>query len=362
METYKIQQENHFLDQGLPELELYKHYSLYQLIRYFDFYEERLVTAESLQHPELIAPVTVTSAIKNDPSSRRFGLKWKYLIWKILVKNWVKFDRAKGNFVFEKEYENDSTIQVNLAREDFIRELDYPSHYIYIKIPHQFLKNHLSTNIGNPNLDTFYKAFSKVNCNNFSSIVSTFQKTDIKNREKINPYGRNKPKPNLLGIDPGQKLPRYKWRSDMFPDMIHSISKYGYGYPVIIAAKNNALLDGSHRMSVAPVVKKDLPVLLNLQESEHFDTGTPIHYITPGWFRSRHLVLEVTRGKKYTGGYLLSSEELSDYITYLPEQGNGSEPDRTFYNIDQNPVGKVPFPKYMKKLNKVRGFDFKFEL
>lgn len=362
METYKIQEENHFLDKGLPELELFKHYSLYQLIKYFDFYEERLITAESLQDPDVIAPVTVTSSLKNDPSTSRFGLKWKHIMWKIKIKDYVYFDRVKGNFVFAKEYESDSTIRVDLHREDFIRELQYPSHYIYIKIPHKFLKNHLSTNIGNPDLQTFYKVFNKVNCNNFTNIVSTFQKNDIKNREKLNPYGRGKAKPNLLGINPNQKMPRYKWRADMFPDMIHSMSKFGYGYPVIIADKNNALLDGSHRMSVAPVVHKDLPVLLNLQQSENYDTGTPIYYITPAWFRSRHLVLEIVRGRKFIGGYLCTVEELSPYINYLPDLGNGSEPINTFYTVNENPEKAISFQKHMKKVQKATGFDIKFEL
>lgn len=362
METYKIQQENHFIDKGLPELELFKHYSLYQIIKFFDFYEERLVCAESLQDPLITSPITITSQHRNDPSTFRFGLKWKTLTWNILIKDFIKFNRNKGNFVFGKDYSDSMIHKIPLHREDFIRELKYPSHYIYIKLPHLFLRNHLSTNIGNPHLETFYKVFSKVNCNSYKNIINTFQKNDIKNREKINPYGRDKPKPNLLGASSNQKLPRYRWRADMFPDMLYSVTKYGYGYPVIVSDKNNTLLDGSHRLSVAPIAKKDLPLLLNLQQVDHFSSKQPIHYITPAWFRHRHLVLDIARNRNFIYGTLMTPEDLKDYINYLPELGNGSEPPNTFYHFNENPDKALSFAKYMKKANKYRGYDFKFEL
>jgi hypothetical protein len=354
MEVYKIQEKNPFMADSLNEFKEFEIYSLYQIIRYFDFHEERLLTYP-FEGKMGRAGVSLGGDVIHEAHLKPFRKQDKRINFRLKMNDFNKFDRTQGNFkVDSNDVKGAGYLAFNLYREDLIRRLKYPSYYVYFKIPYQFIRNQLKTIICKTDLHSFYKLFDQIDATDYNQIVDGFRVGDIKFPSKI----IEKKAKTLTGGESlkTMKAPRFKWRADMFPDMLHTVSTFGYAYPTIQTG-TTMLFDGSHRLSVAPVAKLDYPVLLEL-DPKTYEEGAPIIVDTPGWFSgNRHLSLIINSKENYVGGFLLDPRDAAKYFAYK-EDSNSEFPSFTKYGYKNRPA----YEKFILKKAETTGYDFKWEL
>src|SRR6056300_991783 len=97
MEVYKIQEKNPFMANSLSEFKEFEIYSLYQIIRFFDFHEERLLTY-SFNGEVGRAAVSLGGDIIHESHIKPFRKQNKRINFRLKMQNFNKFDRTQGNF------------------------------------------------------------------------------------------------------------------------------------------------------------------------------------------------------------------------------------------------------------------------
>lgn len=324
MKIYKIKDENNYLNQGLSQFKLFEIFSLYDIIRFFDNYEYDLTTRSTeTQDPYFV----LRRGAHPYEYIQKFKQPYKYINMTMKVDTYKKFDRNKGEF--SKAIAKSITAQ--LRREDSIRTLVYPSHYIYFKIPYEFIKENMERIFCPTDLPKLYSAFENVTIENFSSIINTFDKYDKIHLEKFN----------------GTKSKKFIWRFDIFPDMLYSMSKYGLGYPLINPSTDQLLFDGTHRLACAPLAKIDYPVLQYIPPSA--DLASPYYICTPPFFKGgNHAVFDIQVGRKSIGGWFISTSLLQEFgRVHADNRVQIAQPE-----VFNNFTSKLAASEY----------DFKFEL
>lgn len=353
MELYKIEKENNYIANSLNELHLFEVYSLYQIIRYFDFHEERLV-AHNFSNDRVKSSISLNASVINEGHMKPFQHLEKLLTFHIKTENFVPFDRKLGNFQFGPKgtlkNPKTETFHLQLYREDMIRRLQYPSYFIYFKIPYKFLLNHLTTIICSTDLPKFFRVFKDVDCSDYGNIVHAFREGDKKYVKRELPGGSVR---SLTGnTTQGGKAARFMWRADMFPKMLHSMAKFGYGYPAIHTG-TRILFDGSHRLASAAVVEKDYPMLLELDASG-YKPDKHFYVTTPPWFDKRHVVLRIQPDSDHIAGFFVTVQEGEKYFKY---KDSPEFPPNTNFGVKRWDL----LQKYLDKRAEVRGFDFIWE-
>lgn len=355
MQIYNIEKENNYIARSLSEIELFETYSLYQLIRYFDFHEERLV-GYKFSGDKNKTDITLSSGIIQEHHTKPYQIPDKILNFSIKTENFVKFSRITGNFVYPpgqdlKKVPKTIVQNFKVYREDMIRRLSYPSYFFYFKIPWQFLNAYLKTIICKTRLSTFYKAFKGKDLTDYLTYIETYREYDMKNPARFEDPNLKK---SLTGVSTSKKAPRYKWRADMFPDMLYTLARFGYAYPSIQTG-DKILFDGSHRLSCAPVVKKDYPVLLELAP-HNYTPGTPYWVVSPAWFTGgAHIALEIDPPRNWIGGMFIQKADADKYLAY---KDTTEFPKGTIFSYKNKPN----LIKYLNKLISSRDYDFKFQL
>lgn len=324
MKIYKIKDENNYLNGGLTQFKLFEIFSLYDIIRFFDNYEYDLTTRSD----ETKDPYYVLRRGGHPYNYiKKFKQPYKYINMTMKVDKYRRFDRTKGEF----SKGTATNITAQLRREDSIRTLVYPSHYLYFKIPYEFIKEHMERVYCPTDLPKLYEAFEGINPSKFSNIVDTFEKYD-----EIYPE-----------IFEGTKSKKHIWRFDIFPDMLYSMAKYGLGYPLINPSTDQLLFDGTHRLACAPLAKMDYPVLQYL--TPHHDLSTPYYICSPPFFKGgTHALFDFQINRKYIGGWFISTSLFQSFGTVHADNR---------VQIDQPEI----FDKFTSKLA-ASEYDFKFEL
>lgn len=324
MKIYKIKDENRYLNQGLSQLKDFEVYSLYDIIRFFDNYEFDLTTrSKQSDNPYF----NLKRAVHPYHYIKQFKQPYKYIQMTMQVDKYKAFSRDKGEF----SKGPGKTIAAQLRREDSIRTLVYPSHYLYFKIPYEFILDHLERIFCPTDIPKLYEAFKDVDTSIFSNIIDTFEKYDNIFTEIVETAKSKKP----------------KWRFDVFPDMLYSMSKYGLGYPIINPSTSQIFFDGTHRLSCAPIAKIDYPILQYLAPKKNVDE--PYYICTPPYFKGgKHLLLDYQIDREYIGGWFISTSLF---------QGFGVVHEDNRVQITQFEI----FDKFVAKIA-ASEYDFKFEL
>lgn len=263
MKEYFFQKHSNFINGGFKELRLFDFVNTFNLYNYLIAQEENL---KNISQPEYY---TTYSTVEVEQNWMR-----KYNQTRQLCTLRVKTDCTASftsKFTYSIFNDKPSTIESVIFREDTIRSIYSPSVYLYLTIPHAFLLENLKTNLDYTDLQIFYSEFKQINLNSFKSIVNTVSELDFKYPDKT--------------VIPGQSVPKtddyFKWRSGILLNMLYTVYKVGFGYPLINTSTSCMFFDGTHRLSICPVVKKDYPVLLRIPIEE---TNNIFYYITPNVF------------------------------------------------------------------------------
>ena len=334
MKIYKYQNTNNFIDNGLSEFKLFNYYDSPRISRYFDYYEQRLIDSSRFEMP--IIPQILDYNLNE---LNQYNLKSQYIDITIRPSQKFYLDQTwKDRFSLQKRQKTSlecEFLAIHLRREDHIRRLEYPSIYVYLNIPHEFLLDNLTTHIGNADLRKVYKELENVDLDDFIEILKAFKSGDDKYGKELKQIRDNHPPKEV-----------YKWRWDVYPDMINSVYKFGYGYPVMNGNTRLVLFDGSHRLATSPIVKKDYPILQQMPLDYVRGKDRSIFIATPPYFNSNQIaIFEIDIDRKNIGGWFVHK----DVIDF----GRVSEDNNLFV---LEPVKNSRILKRIKSLT----YDFKF--
>lgn len=326
MKKYKIQKDNHFIGGGLNQ---FQHGDLYLSNYIIELFAQQESNIMWLNNTDTFQVNKVTR-VGEYPVFQQFDLVYSALNVTVKIDTRIKeFSR----FLFKQVENGKEKLTFPIVREDFIRPYYSPSIYMFVKVPWRFLKDNLVTNLGKADIQRYYKEMKGVDNTSFKSILTRVEEVDSKYPALISPTGK-------------QAYPR--WRSSMFLTTQHTVAKYGFGYPLLNTSLTSIFFDGTHRLTMCPVVEKDYPLLLNFNYQK-LKTQEALYFISPPLFKNNSsVILRADLTTKQVGGWIKPVEETKKYSN--SEQWNWSFPthlwDRAF----------EPFiEKYLEE-----GFDFTF--
>jgi len=330
MKTYYYQNKNNFIYETLDELKLFNLYLHNEISDSFRKAEIDLLTADGP-----LEVIRKDVGISN-PCISNFGKK----AHSIRLTERLPY---KPVYMSPTEYgineEMPGTLSFHIIREDHIRNLFTPAVFLYINIPYMFIRDNMITNLDNADLKKYFKVFNNFPDADLKRIVHLWRQGDIRYTEKVT-FKKNFP-----------KVP--KWRVGMFSYMHYTVSKFGYGYPVMLNDSNLLFFDGSHRLCKSAVVQKDYPLLIGLKNHSNIINDN-ILSITPPWFKNNQIALfSINYKNKDIHGWFLNKDTAKKFTDV------------------QIPWNKKPNhiidSEYLKKLyfeleEKPSDFNFKFKV
>jgi hypothetical protein len=164
----------------------------------------------------------------------------------------------------------------NLRCELFYKKVATNFCYLYVPIPHDFINNHMCRSHGGGNLEIVREYVDEVNKsengwtpNNYIKLMNEF---DDKYPKKVKYLGK------------GEKAPYfYEWRSDFILSLYLSAKEFGIFNPVINTCPYDLFNSGSHRMSVIPMLKEDVPMFIKINPEFAYSDNF-LYLLTPPWF------------------------------------------------------------------------------
>lgn len=328
MKEYFFQKNSNFINKGFSELKRFNFVNSFDLYNYLLNQEFNLKDSKSEDYFTFYERVDAEQNwLKGYGQSRQ--------VCRLRVKTDCTASLT-SKFTYKAVQNNQSHIESDIFREDTIRSMYSPSLFLYLCIPHKFLLDNLSTNLDYTDLQLFYREFKKVNLNSFKNIIENVEKLDRKYPLKT--------------IIPGQTEPKtedfFKWRSGIMFNMLYSVFKVGFAYPLINTPVSSIMFDGTHRLSIAPLVEKDYPVLLRIQPGE---VKKNFYYITPNIFKDNKCSLLVIDTEAKTVKIKLLSLEETVAFTKI------NKCDKTIKNIEIKDY--IEFEKFLTEINNSE-FDF----
>ena len=281
MKIYRYQNTNNFLAGGLSELKLFHYYDSPRLVRYFDHYQQQLVDSSCFE-----MPVNPALGDYSPNELQQYNLKNQY--FEITIRPSVPFysdSNLTDKYNLEKRQDTSLECQFlsyTFRREDHIRTIEYPSIFVYLNIPYEFLRDNLSTQKRGADLNKVYNELQDVDLSDFVAVLKAFSRGDKKYGEESN------------------------WRTGVAPDMITTADKFGFGYPVMNGDIQMALFNGSHRLSVSPLVSRDFPLLQVMPREYKRGKDRSFFITTPPYFNDNQMALiEIDIDRKTVGGWFI---------------------------------------------------------
>jgi len=165
----------------------------------------------------------------------------------------------------------------NLRCELFYKSITTNFVYLYVPIPHDFINNHMCRSHGGGNLEIVREYVDEVNKsengwtpNNYIKLMNEF---DDKYPKKVKYLGKNLSKAPYF----------YEWRSDFILSLYLSAKEFGTFNPVINTSSYDLFNSGSHRMSVIPMLKEDVPMFIKINPEFAYSDNF-LYLLTPPWF------------------------------------------------------------------------------
>lgn len=330
MKTYYYQNKNNFIYETLDELKLFNLYLHNEISDSFRKAEIDLLTADGP-----LRVIREDVGISN-PWITKFGKKAHGIrLIERLPYTPVRISATQYGINEDKP----GDLSFHIIREDHIRNLDTPAVYLYINIPHTFIRDNMITNLDNADLKKYYKVFNNFPDADLKRIVHLWRQGDTRYTEKVI-FKKNIP-----------EVP--KWRVGMFSYMHYTVSKFGYGYPVMLNSSDLLFYDGSHRLCKSAAVQKDYPLLIGLKQHIKIIDDN-ILAITPPWFKNNQMALfSINYKNKDIHGWFLNNATAKKF-TDIQIPWN-KKPNHI---IDSEYLKKL----YSKLEKKPSDFNFKFKV
>ena len=214
-----------------------------------------------------------------------------------------------------KEYGYSTTLHSDVVFKDVVTNRVY----LYVSIPHDFITNHMFRSHGGGKLDIVRKYVDSVNSSDEkwipSNIIKIMNKFDDE-YPKIIKYLGNAEKPPYF----------YEWREDFILSLYLTIREYGVFNPIISTSSYDLFNVGSHRLSIIPMVKEDVPMFIGINP-DHSDSCSLLYLLTPPWFSldGNELLsfgVEVDIRDKSINLIELTYNEIEEFVelkSYLPD-------------------------------------------
>ena len=327
MKVYYSQKENHFIGGGLGQLQNNNLYVSNHVIELLVQQENNIMW---LNNGEDFV-VQKLSRVGEFPHFQDYKITYTALNVSIKVDTKIKeFSR----FIHKQTDTGKNVLTFPLVREDFIRPYYSPSLYIYVKIPWKFLRENLALNLGRADVQKYYRFMKGVDCGSYKAILDRIDEGD-----KLYP---------ALLMPTGKKA-YPQWRASIFTSTQHSAYKYGFAYPLLNHNSSGIFFDGTHRLTLCPVIEKDYPVLINLNY-QLLKEKKPIYFISPPLFKNNSsVILSVNPVTKEVGGWIRPVEDTKHY----------SNSAKWNWNFPTHLTGDAF--NHVEKTYLEQGFDFVFK-
>ncbi len=321
MKTYYYQNKNNFIYETLDELKLFDLYLHNEISHFFKKAEIDLLTAKGplkVFRQDVSAPLPWMEKYGVQSHGIRFS---EMLPYKPLRVNTTEYTI---------DYERPGPLEFTIIREDHIRNLYTPAIYLYVNIPYTFIKNNMTSNLDHADLKKYYRVFNNFPDADLKRIVHLWREGDTRYTEKVT-FKENQP-----------KVP--KWRVGMFCYMHYTVSKFGYGYPVMLNDSTQLFYDGSHRLCKSAAVQRDYPLLIGINpHSKIIDDN--LLAITPPWFKNNQIALfSINYKNKDIHGWFLDKETTRKFtdikIPWNQKPGHITDSEylkKLFYKLEEKP-------------------------
>lgn len=297
MKEYKVRDKNDFMFGTLPQ---FKNFEVYTGMEIYDILEDNINVLPkfkdrnlSIYKREYSIPIPVP---KGFSKYKKFHLALQN---KLDEDVWFDPSSPKQYSLVEKPgYRREQGFSTYLNSEHYIRSMKTSNLYLYLKIPYEFLREHLGYNVALANVQQYYQAIDTLDEITIPNIVKMQDEYDEIFPETI----------KYRGLSTVKAPYSYAWRRDMFPYMIYTLHKYGYYNPVMSSKQHVMFFGGTHRLACGPAVKRDVPYLLLLQENpkqrEYELAVTP-----PCMIGGREMLLKVYIHQKKVEGWYIHEDE-----------------------------------------------------
>lgn len=298
MKEYSIQDTNDFMFNTLSE---FKNFQLYSGMQVYDILEKNLYEFPKYQTDNLkLSLKKYRIPITTPKGTKPYSKFHIYLKDKTCPQVWHNPKSPKEFSVKAKPgYTPDQGFSTYLNCESHIRNLKTNNFYLYVKFPYQFLRDHIGANVALADTQKYYSAIDTVDELSVRSIIDMHDKYDEIYPEKITYEGKSQSKPPYF----------FKWRRDMFPYMIYSLSKYGYYNPIMSSKTQVLFYGGTHRLTCGPAVKRDVPYLILL--GERFKKQSDLSFITPKiMVGGKEMFFNIDLNRTCINGWYIEEERL----------------------------------------------------
>ena len=297
MKEYKFKDKNDFIFGTLPQ---FRNFEVYTGMEVYDILEDNIDILPkykdrniSIFKKEYSVPIPVPKGFKK---YRKFHLS---LSNRLDEEVWFNPSSPKQHSLTQKPgYRREKGFHTYLNSEHYIRSMKTSNLYLYLKIPYEFLRDHLGYNVALANVQQYYQAIDTLEEITIPNIVKMQDEYDEVFPDTIKYEGHSTVKAPYS----------YIWRRDMFPYMVYTLYKYGYYNPVMSAKQNVVFFGGTHRLACGPAVKRDVPYLVLLQENRK-NPEYELAVTPPCMVDGKEMLLKIHLYEKKIEGWYIKEEQ-----------------------------------------------------
>lgn len=295
--NYKIRDTNDFMFGTLPQ---FKNFEVYTGMEIYDILEDNIDILPMYKTKNL----SISKQEYSVPTKLPKGFS-KYKKFSLALKNkldkrvWFNPSSIKQYSLTEKpNYRTEQGFSTTLIAEHYIRSIKTSNLFLFLKIPYEFLRDHLQYNVALANVQQYYQAIDTIEEITVENLIKMQDEYDLIFPDKI----------AYTGLNENKSSHSFIWRRDMFPYMVYSLSKYGYYNPIISTKQQVAFFGGTHRLTCGPAVKRDVPYLFLLPEAlKNYEV---LHFITPPcMLGGQEMLLRICMYKKTVEGWYIQEEQ-----------------------------------------------------